>query len=186
MLSILLIGISLSMDALAISVTNGLTLKNFNFRHALWMGVYFGGFQFLMPLIGCLLGSTVSSYVTALGPYISFCLLAFIGGKMLLDSLKPGEEDDGMQTLSHKRLLAMAVATSIDALAVGVSFAFMEDVSLLPSCILIGCTTFVISFLGAMLGSRIPGLSGKKAGILGGVVLIGIGIKLLIEGVFLK
>ena len=188
MLSILLIGVSLSMDAFAISVTNGLTLKNFNWRHALWMGIYFGGFQFLMPLIGCFLGSTVSRYVTALGPYISFALLAFIGGKMLFDSFhSSGDEDDsGMLTLSHKRLLAMAVATSIDALAVGVSFAFIEDERLLPSCILIGCTTVVISFAGAMLGSIIPGLSGKKAGILGGIVLIGIGVKLLIEGVFLK
>ena len=186
MLSILLIGVSLSMDAFAISVTNGLTLKNFNWRHALWMGVYFGGFQFLMPLLGCFLGSTVSRYVTALGPYISFFLLAFIGGKMLLDSLKGGEAEEGMQTLSHRRLLAMAVATSIDALAVGVSFAFQPDVKLLPSCVLIGCTTFVISFAGAMLGSKIPGISGKKAGILGGVVLIAIGVKLLIEGVFLK
>ena len=188
MLSILLIGVSLSMDAFAISVTNGLTLKNFNWRHALWMGIYFGGFQFLMPLIGCFLGSTVSRYVTALGPYISFFLLAFIGGKMLWDSIKgDGDDDDeGMQILSHRRLLAMAVATSIDALAVGVSFAFQPDVRLLPSCILIGCTTFVISFVGAMLGSRIPGISGRKAGILGGLVLIGIGIKLLIEGVFLK
>ena len=187
MLSILLIGVSLSMDAFAISVTNGLTLKNFNWRLALWMGIYFGGFQFLMPLIGCFLGSTVSRYVTALGPYISFALLAFIGSKMLLDSIRGGDDaDEGMLTLSHKRLLAMAVATSIDALAVGVSFAFQPDVKLLPSCILIGCTTFVISFAGAMLGSKIPGLSGKKAGILGGIVLIGIGIKLLIEGVFLK
>ena len=182
MLSILLIGVSLSMDALAISIANGLTLKNFSWRHALWMGVYFGGFQFLMPLIGCLLGSTVSRYVTALGPYISFALLAFIGGKMLFDSIRGGDDEEGMLTLSHKRLLAMAVATSIDALAVGVSFAFQPDVKLLPSCILIGCTTFVISFAGAMLGSKIPGLSGKKAGILGGIVLIGIGIKLLIEG----
>ena len=187
MLSILLIGVSLSMDAFAISVTNGLTLKNFNWRHALWMGIYFGGFQFLMPLIGCFLGSTVSRYVTALGPYISFALLAFIGGKMLLDSIRGGDDaDEGMLTLSHKRLLAMAVATSIDALAVGVSFAFQPDVKLLPSCILIGCTTFVISFGGAMLGSRIPGLNGKRAGILGGLVLIAIGIKLLVEGVFLK
>lgn len=187
MLSILLIGISLSMDAFAISVTNGLTLKNFNYRHALWMGIYFGGFQFLMPLIGFFLGSTVSSYVNAIGPYISFALLAFIGGKMLFDSLQGGEdEDDGMLTLSHKKLFAMAIATSIDALAVGVSFAFMEDVTLFPSCILIGCTTFVISFLGAMLGSKIPGISGKKAGILGGLVLIGIGVKILVEGVILK
>ena len=188
MLSILLIGVSLSMDAFAISVANGLTLKNFNVRHALWMGLYFGGFQFLMPLAGFLLGSTVSRYVTALGPYISFALLAFIGGKMLLDSLRPESGGDGgaMRSLSHKALLLAAVATSIDALAVGVSFAFQEDLRLLPACALIGCTTFVISFAGAMLGSRIPGLSGKRAGILGGLVLIGIGLKMLIKGVILK
>ena len=187
MLSILLIGISLSMDAFAISVANGLTLKNFHIRHALWMALYFGGFQFLMPLIGYFLGSTVSHYVDRFGPYISFALLAFIGGKMLLDAVRGGDEEDaGLETLTHKALLAAAVATSIDALAVGVSFAFLEDVQLLPSCILIGCTTFVISFGGAMLGSRIPGVSGKRAGIVGGLVLIGIGLKILIQGVFLK
>ena len=187
MLSILLIGVSLSMDAFAVSVTNGLTLKNFSVRHALWMGLYFGGFQFLMPLLGYLLGSTVSHYIMKFGPYISFALLAFIGGKMLLESLRPAEDGEaGMSELSHKSLLAAAVATSIDALAVGVSFAFQEDVKLLPSCLLIGCTTFVISFLGAMLGKSIPGLGGKKAGVVGGAVLIGIGLKLLVEGVFLK
>ena len=183
LVSILLIGVSLSMDAFAVSVTNGLTLKNFNFRHALWMGLYFGGFQFLMPLLGYLLGSTVSHYIMQFGPYISFFLLAFIGGKMLLDALRPNrEEEAGMKTLSHRTLLAEAVATSIDALAVGVSFAFQEDVKLLPSCALIGCTTFAISFFGALLASRAPGVKGEKAGILGGVVLIGIGIKLLAEG----
>ena len=190
MLSILLIGISLSMDAFAVSVTNGLTLKDFNVRHALWLGLYFGGFQFLMPLLGYLLGSTVSHYIMKFGPYISFALLAFIGGKMLLESIRPSEDGEadegGMAVMSHKSLLAAAVATSIDALAVGVSFAFQEDVKLLPSCLLIGCTTFVLSVLGALLGSRIPGLSGKKAGVVGGLVLIGIGLKLLIEGVFLK
>ena len=189
LLSILLIGVSLSMDAFAVSVTNGLTLKNFRVRHALWMGLYFGGFQFLMPLLGFLLGSTVSHYIMRFGPYISFALLAFIGGRMLLESLHPtdtGGPEPGMATLSHRSLLAAAVATSIDALAVGVSFAFQEELRLLPSCLLIGCTTFVISFLGAILGSRIPGLSGKKAGIVGGCVLIGIGIKLLVEGVITK
>lgn len=187
LLSILLIGISLSMDAFAVSVTNGLTLKNFKLRHALWMGLYFGGFQFLMPLLGCLLGSTVSHYIMRFGPYISFLLLGFIGGKMLLEGIRPGgEEDAGMAELSHKSLLASAVATSIDALAVGVSFAFQEDLKLLPSCLLIGCTTFVISVGGALLGSRIPGVPGKKAGIVGGLVLIGIGLKILIQGVFLK
>ncbi len=182
MLSILLIGVSLSMDAFAVAVTNGLTLKNFKLSHALWMGLYFGFFQFLMPLVGCLLGSTVSGYVSAVGPYISFALLAFIGGKMLLDSLRGGEDAAGMLTLSHLRLLTMAVATSIDALAVGVSFAFM-DVRLLPACALIGCTTFVISLAGAFLGRAIPNVSGRRAGIAGGLVLIGIGVKLLLEGI---
>ncbi len=183
MISILLIGVSLSMDAFAVSVTNGLTLKGFRPAHALWMGLYFGFFQFLMPLIGCLLGSTVSGYVSAVGPYISFALLAFIGGKMLLDSIRGGEDGDaGMLSLSHKRLLALAVATSIDALAVGVSFAFM-DVKLLPSCVLIGCTTFTISVAGAFLGRAIPNVSGEKAGVAGGLVLIGIGVKLLLEGI---
>lgn len=188
MLSILLIGLSLSMDAFAVSVTNGLTVRDFRPRHALWMGLYFGGFQFLMPLLGYLLGSTVSHYVARFGPYISFALLAFIGGKMLLDSLRPDAqgEDGAAASLSHRALLAAAIATSIDALAVGVSFAFMEDLRLLPSCLLIGCTTFVLSVLGALLGSRIPGLGGKKAGVVGGLVLIGIGLKMLIEGVFLK
>ena len=185
MVSILLIGISLSMDALAISIASGMTLKPFRLRYALWMGLYFGFFQFMMPLLGWLLGSGVKSYVDAWGPYISFFLLAFIGGKMLADGLRPGEEE-GMHTLSHPRLLTMAVATSIDALAVGVSFAFQEDLRLLPACLLIGCVTFTISFSGAWLGSRIPGFSGRRAGILGGLVLIGIGIKLLVEGVFLK
>ena len=186
MLSILLIGVSLSMDAFAISVTNGMTLaKPFRIRYAVWMGGYFGGFQFLMPLLGFLLGSGVKGYVEAWGPYISFFLLAFIGGKMIFDNVRPGEEEAGMTALSHPKLLMMAVATSIDALAVGVSFAFMEDVSLLPSCALIGCTTFVLSIAGALIGSRIPGLSSRKAGLIGGVVLIAIGVKLLVEGVFL-
>ena len=185
--SILLIGVGLSMDAFAVSVTNGLTLKPFRLRHGLWMGLYFGGFQFLMPLLGWLLGGTVSRYVMRFGPYISFALLAFIGGKMLMESIRPAEEEDGgMAELRHRSLLAAAVATSIDALAVGVSFAFQPELRLLPSCLLIGCTTFVISFLGAVLGSAIPWLSGKRAGILGGLVLIGIGVKLLVEGVILK
>lgn len=125
MLSVILIGISLSMDAFAVSVTNGIAMRPFKTGYALWHGLYFGAFQFLMPLAGYILGSTVSGYVTAIGPYVSFALLAFIGGKMILEAVRGGEEGSGgMAVLSHKRLLALAVATSIDALAVGVSFAF--------------------------------------------------------------
>ena len=184
MISVFFIGVGLSMDAFAIAVTNGMTLRSFRVRHALWMGLYFGGFQFLMPLVGAFLAGTVRSYVEALGPYISFALLAFLGGKMLWDELRD-EGGGGMSSLSHLRLLAMAVATSIDALAAGVSLAFMEELSLMTACGMIGCTTFCFSVAGAMLGAKIPGISGRGAGIVGGLVLIAIGIKLLVEGVFL-
>ena len=186
MLSILLIGISLSMDALAISVTNGLTLKNFNWRCALWMGVYFGGFQFLMPLIGCLLGSTVSGYISAIGPYVSFFLLAFIGGKMLFDNLRPGSCDceDGMQTLAHRRLLAMAVATSIDALAVGITFALLPDVNIWWAISFIGVITFCLSALGVKLGNIFGMKWKKRAELAGGLILVGMGVKILIEHLF--
>ncbi len=182
MLSVFLIGVSLSMDAFAVSVTNGLTLRPFRRSYALWMGLYFGAFQCLMPLAGYLLGSTVAGHITRVGPYVSFALLGIIGVRMILEALSP-EEDGGMSVLSHKKLLAMAVATSIDALAVGVSFAFSPpDMGVFPGCALIGCTTFVISAAASLLASRVPGLRPKRAGILGGAVLILIGVKLLLEG----
>ena len=184
-LEIWLLAVALAMDCFAVSVTSGFITKRVCWRTILVMALFFGGFQALMPLFGWLGTFYFSTYIDTFDHWIAFGLLVFIGGKMVVDGFKDDEEDHFDPT-SLKVVVALAVATSIDALAVGVSFAFMEVVSLLPSCILIGCTTFVISFLGAMLGSKIPGLSGKKAGILGGLVLIGIGIKLLVEGVFLK
>ena len=188
MLDSLLIAFALAMDCFAVSVVSGVIIRKYEGRTMLSLAFFFGLFQALMPLIGWFLTSRFSAYLQAVDHWIAFGMLAFIGGKMLLDSLRPesGGDDGAMRSLSHKALLLAAVATSIDALAVGVSFAFQEDLKLLPSCLLIGCTTFVISFAGAMLGSRIPGLSGKRAGILGGLVLIGIGLKMLIEGVILK
>jgi putative Mn2+ efflux pump MntP len=181
MLSILLIGVGLSMDAFAVSVTSGLTVKGFGPRQAGLLGLYFGGFQFLMPLLGYLLGSTVSGLVSEYAPYISFFLLAFVGVKMLVEAIKGGDKAVCTR-LRHSQLLVMAIATSLDALAVGVSFAFMKDVTLLPSCLVIGCTTFVLCFIGGLVGGKIPGISCRTSGILGGVVLCGIGVKLLIEG----
>ena len=159
MISVILIGISLSMDAFAVSITNGLAMRPFKTSYALWHGLYFGAFQFLMPLAGYILGSTVSGYVTAIGPYVSFALLAFIGGKMILEAVRGGEEgSSGMAVLSHKRLLALAVATSIDALAVGVSFAFSPPgPGVVLSCAVIGCTTFLIAFGGPRQPPSLPG-----------------------------
>ncbi len=171
------------MDAFAVSVSNGLTLRDFRPRHALWMGAYFGAFQFLMPLIGYYLGSTVSGYVGAVAPYLSFFLLAFIGGRMIWEAARGGETEGGMLTLSHRRLLVLAVATSIDALAVGVTFAFSPPgPGVWLSCLLIGCTTFLLSFAGAVLGSRLPKMDPRKAELVGGCVLVGIGLKILLQG----
>ena len=182
MISVLLIGVSLSMDAFAISVTNGLTLKDFNIRHALWMGLYFGAFQCGMPLLGCLLGSTVSGYVSAWGPYISFFLLAFIGGKMVIEAIREKDEGEEEKTdiLKIGELVVLAVATSIDALAVGITFAFLK-VNILFSILIIGVTTFALSLGGVLLGNRFGAKYKNKAEIAGGVILILIGLKILLE-----
>lgn len=191
MISIVFIGISLSMDAFAVTIANGINLKGFNIRHALVMAAYFGIFQFLMPLIGAFLASTVSGYISFFGPYISFVFLAFIGFRMIWSSLKIADSGASCNTraaasnLNGKRLLVLAVATSIDALAVGVSFAFM-DILLLPACLVIGAITFVICLAGGMIGCRIPWLTGRKAELAGGLILVAIGMKILVEGVFLK
>ena len=183
MLSVLLIGISLSMDAFAVTVANAVTLRPMRRADALWSAVYFGFFQFLMPLLGALLAGTVAGHMIRLGPFISFVLLGYIGVRMILDAVKPSDEE-GLESLNHPRLLAMAVATSIDALAVGVSFAFTPPApGLWLSCVLIGCTTFVLTLLAVALGARFQNLHPRKAGIAGGAVLLFIGVKLLLEGI---
>ena len=186
MLSVLLIGFSLSMNACAVTVTNAVTLRPFRRRDMLLSAVYFGGFQFLMPLLGALLAGTVSGHLIRWGPFISFVLLGYIGVKMILDAMRSGEEDaPGAAELTHARLLALAVATSIDALAVGVSFAFSPpEPGVWLSCILIGCTTFCLTLFAAAMGRRFNTLHPRRAGVLGGSVLLIIGIKLLLEGLF--
>ena len=184
-----LIGVSLSMDALAISVTAGLTQRCFSLKEAIRMGLYFGFFQFIMPLIGCFLAGTVSDYISMLGPYISFCLLGFVGGRMIWEALREKNCDGdacpvACERMSTPKLIALAVATSIDALAVGVSFAFQKDIRLMADCVIIGVVTFAICVFGGMLGKRIPWLSGSRAEVFGGAVLCVIGLKLLVEGVF--
>ena len=171
MLNILLIGVGLSMDAFAVSVTNGLTIPGYRAGQAALTAAYFGFFQGLMP--------AVSGLVSAWGAYVSFFLLAFTGVKMIAEAASGRERAAGLR---HGRLAAMAVATSLDALAVGVSFAFM-DAALLPSCLLIALVTFAICFAGGVLGGRVPGISCRAAGIAGGVVLCCIGVRLLLEGI---
>ena len=177
MLYIFFIAVSLALDAFAVSVSAGLTVRGFTIKDALKMGLWFGGFQFIMPLIGWFLGSRVAGYVMSVGPYIACGVLAFIGGRMIWGALK-GDNEETVTELSAKTLLLLAVATSIDALAVGVTFAFM-DVDVLLSSAVIGVVAFALSLAGGMIGGRLGDRFKDRAQLVGGVVLVAIGIKML-------
>lgn len=178
-----LIGVGLSMDAFAVSICKGLGMSRLNMRQAVVISLFFGGFQALMPLIGWALGSQLTDFITPIDHWIAFGLLAFVGGKMLWDAFHEDDEDEGVQTdekLDLKELLMLAIATSIDALAVGITFAFLQ-VAIVPSIAIIGLTTFVISFAGVAVGHFFGARFEKPATIVGGVVLILIGVKILLE-----
>jgi putative Mn2+ efflux pump MntP len=181
-LELFIVAISLSMDAFAVSLCQGLSMRRLNLKHAAIIAAFFGGFQAAMPLIGWLLARHFAQYITSYDHWIAFALLTFIGGKMLIEGLKVDEEDCGCpeEKLDMKELFMLAIATSIDALAVGISFAFLR-VSILPSISLIGATTFVLSFMGVALGNRFGSRYKNKAEIAGGIVLILIGVKILLE-----
>lgn len=178
-----LIGVGLSMDAFAVSICKGLGMSRLNMRQAVVISLFFGGFQALMPLIGWALGSQLTDFITPIDHWIAFGLLAFVGGKMLWDAFHEDDEDEGVQTdekLDLKELLMLAIATSIDALAVGITFAFLQ-VAIVPSIAIIGLTTFVISFAGVAVGHFFGARFEKPATVVGGVVLILIGVKILLE-----
>ena len=184
LLEIFLIGIGLSMDAFAVAICKGLAMPNkVDKKGALLIALYFGVFQAVMPTLGWLLGSQFARYVTRLAPWIAFILLAWIGGNMIRESLskeEKAEEETG--SVSHKELLVLAVATSIDALAVGVTFSMLElAVSIAAAVILIGCTTFVISLAGVYVGNVFGAKYKSKAEFVGGAILILIGVKILLE-----
>ena len=178
LLELLGIAVGLSMDAFAVAICIGLTLQKPRLIHALTVGGYFGFFQFLMPLSGYLLAERFSTYLTRIAPYLAFGLLSVIGGNMIRESFLADEEQT--DSFSPKVMLPLAIATSIDALATGVAFAALS-VSILPSVILIGCTTFVISFAGLYLGHAFGQRMQTHAQRLGGIILILIGLKILLE-----
>lgn len=174
---LLLIAVGLSMDAFAVSICKGLSLKKLGARHAALVGLYFGGFQALMPMIGWLLGYRFEHVIESVDHWVAFALLTIIGLSMIREANKAEELNDD---LGFKTMVLLAVATSIDALAVGVTFAFLQ-VRILPAASLIGVTTFLISAVGVYIG-HIFGLKYRaKAEIAGGVILIGIGLKILLE-----
>ena len=182
MIAIVLIAESLALDAFAVSVSSGIAIPGFGGRQAVKMGCYFGAFQFLMPLAGWLLGSSVSQYIEAVDHWIAFGLLAAIGGKMVWGALgrARGEEEEAPADLSPARLTVLAVATSIDALAAGVSLALL-DVKILWAVSFIGVTTFCLSAVGVWVGHRFGARYKGGAELAGGVVLILIGVKVLLE-----
>ena len=180
MLYILLMAVSLALDAFAVATSTAIAHPAFRKRYAVRMGIWFGAFQFAMPLLGWLLATSLSRYIIAVDHFVAFGLLAFIGGKMVWESFDKTCEV-GSSDLSPRRLCVLAIATSIDALAVGVSLAFKADVNILTSCLIIGLVAFVLSYLGGQLGKRLGCLFQKRAELIGGLVLIAIGIKILVE-----
>ena len=180
---IFMIGVGLSMDAFAASICKGLNMRRLNIKNMLIIGLFFGGFQALMPAVGWLLGKQFESYITSVDHWVAFALLVFIGGKMICDVFADKDEDDygeKSDRLDMKEILTLSVATSIDALAVGISFAFLQ-VEIIKAVSIIGITTFILSVIGVAAGNMFGSRYEKKATLAGGIILILIGLKILLE-----
>ena len=183
LIELLLISVGLAMDAFAVSVGKGMTVKHIRPRHALTAGVWFGVFQGLMPLIGYFVGQSFAEYVISVDHWVAFGLLTLIGVNMIREAVSEEEEEvDG--SFGVRTMFVMAIATSIDALAVGISIAFL-NVNIWLSAAVICIVTLLISAAGVYLGSTFGSKLGSKAGIVGGIILIAIGIKILVEHMWL-
>ncbi len=178
-LEILLLGIGLAMDAFAVSICKGLSMKKMNWKAAMIIALYFGIFQAIMPMVGYFLGTTFESFVTTFDHWIAFILLALIGGNMIKESFD-NEDEKKNDKIDFKTMIVLAVATSIDALAVGITFAFF-DVNLLLAVSIIGVITFIISIFGVKIGNKFGDKYQNKAELMGGIILVLLGIKILLE-----
>lgn len=179
---LLLIGIGLSMDAFAVSVCKGLAMQKYNWKKATLLAVFFGAFQALMPLLGWFLGSQFRRNIVSVDHWIAFGLLTLIGGQMIYECFREEEEDlEEENDLQILQVLILAVATSIDALAVGITFALLPGTNIYVSVSLIGCITFLLTYLGVFVGNRFGNKYETKAQIAGGIILILIGLKILLE-----
>ena len=183
-IELIITSVGVSMDAFATSICKGLTLRKINIKNCMIVGLYFGLFQAIMPLIGYLLGSTLGDTIIKIDHWVAFALLTILGSNMLIDVFS-NKSDEGNCELTFKAMLPLAIATSIDALAVGITFAFLK-VNIILSISLIGIITFIMSFMGVKIGNKFGNKFEKKAQILGGVILISIGIKILLThlGIF--
>ena len=179
LLEIFVIGLGLAMDAFAVSICKGLAMKKMNWKKAIIIAVYFGIFQAFMPTAGYFLGSTFSEFVQKVDHWIAFILLAIIGGNMIKES-RDDEAENRNDRVDIKTMVILAIATSIDALAVGVTFSFFE-VNLLAAVTIIGIITFTLSVLGVVIGNKFGDKFQNKAELTGGIILILIGLKILLE-----
>lgn len=177
--SLFLLAVGLSMDAFAVAICKGLSMKRATVGNCMIVGGYFGFFQALMPVIGYFLGVSFRKYITSFDHWIAFVLLLFIGGKMIWDTMK-GDEQKSEEGLGPRVMIPYAIATSIDALAVGITLAFL-NVSIVYAALFIGIITFLLSFLGVKIGNLFGAKYEKKATLVGGIILIGIGTKILLE-----
>lgn len=179
LIELFLIAVGLSMDAFAVSVCKGLAMPKCTFKKAAIVGLWFGGFQALMPAIGYILGAQFQEAIASIDHWIAFVLLALIGGNMIHEALD-NDEEEADASLDVKTMFLLAVATSIDALAIGITFAFLK-VSIIPAVCFIGIVTFIISFAGVKIGNIFGARYKNKAEIVGGVILILLGLKILLE-----
>ena len=181
LVELFILAVGLSMDAFAVSVCKGLATKNINVKQMVLAGVWFGGFQALMPVIGYLLGQAFAGAIKKYDHWVAFVLLVFIGGNMIREAFSDGDgSNESNDSFGAKTMLIMAVATSIDALAVGVTFAFLQ-VNIFAAVAMIGMTTFMLSFVGVKVGNVFGAKYEKKAELSGGIILILIGLKILLE-----
>ena len=179
LIELFLIAVGLSMDAFAVSVCKGLAMPKCTFKKAAIVGLWFGGFQALMPAIGYILGAQFQEAIASIDHWIAFVLLALIGGNMIHEALD-NDEEEADASLDVKTMFILAVATSIDALAIGITFAFLK-VNIIPAVCFIGIVTFIISFAGVKIGNVFGARYKNKAEIVGGVILILLGLKILLE-----
>ncbi len=179
LIELFLIAVGLSMDAFAVSVCKGLAMPKCTFKKAAIVGLWFGGFQALMPAIGYVLGAQFQEAIASIDHWIAFVLLALIGGNMIHEALD-NDEEEADASLDVKTMFLLAVATSIDALAIGITFAFLK-VNIIPAVCFIGIVTFIISFAGVKIGNVFGARYKNKAEIVGGIILILLGLKILLE-----
>ncbi len=180
-LELFITAVALSMDAFAVAMCKGLATQKVRWKHMVLAGLWFGGFQGLMPLLGYLLGTTFESYITAYDHWIAFALLGFLGGKMIWEALSGDDDEAACDSFAVREMFLMAVATSIDALAVGVSFALLPDVNIGWAVLFIGVCTFFLSALGVKLGNIFGTKFKSRAELAGGVILVLMGTKILLE-----